>query len=456
MDRLSAEDELMLWPDAIWPQDIGAVAVMEGRPDGRLGIEAVRHVIEARLHRVPRLRQILRRPPRGLGPPLWVDAPAFDIADHVQVVRLPDTADEAALLQVVEALRRRRLEASRPLWQMCLLPGLPDDRVGLFVRMHHAIADGLAGVATLRALVDVAPDEPTEPVRPWTPVPAPTARRLLADNLRRHTRRLGHAVPALGHPAGTARHLVAGMRGLREVFTDQPTPTTSLNRRVGAGRALALVRSRLDRVKEIGRPHGATVNDVLLAATAGGLRALLESRGERVDDLTVPVYLPMTLRPASQRARARGNRIAQTIVPVPLHIGDPVARLRAVVTATTERKARPHPPLGSALRGRLTRAVLMRILSRHPVNVTTANVPGPERAVFLAGARLLELFPLIPLVGSVSLGVGAMSYAGQFDITVVADADSYPDLDVFTNALEEGLPGPDRSLAGPTRTARPG
>jgi WS/DGAT/MGAT family acyltransferase len=443
MERLSAEDELMLWPDAIWPQDIGAVGIA----DEGLRIEAVRRTIQARLDRVPRFRQILCRPRRGLGPALWVDAPAFDVAHHVRVDPLPGSGDEAALLEAVERLRRRRLDPSQPLWQVCLLPGLTDQRTGLFLRMHHAIADGMAGIATLGALVDATPDAHPETAPAWTPAPGPTTRQLLADNVHRHLDRVGQALPTLAHPAGTARHLVDGMRALRAVFADQPTPTTSLNHQVGVGRRLALVRSRLDRIKRIGRRHGATVNDVLLAATAGGVRALLAGRGDRVD-VVLPVYVPMTLRPAEERAAARGNRIAQTIVGVPIGMSDPAARLRTVATATAERKARRHPPLGTALRGRAARAVLLRTLRRYPVNVTTANLPGPDHHVYLAGARILELFPLIPLVGSVSLGVGALSYAGQFNITVVADADWYPDLDAFTDAFEEAL----RDLDPPTGT----
>ena len=459
MERLSAEDRLMLWPDAIWPQDIGAVGVLDGRrlldPDGRLRIESVRTTIQARLHRVPRFRQVLRRPRAGLGPPLWVDAPAFDVADHVRVVPLPGPADEAALLHAVERLRRRRLDMSRPLWQVCLLPGLSDSRIGLYVRMHHAIADGMAGVATIGAFVDAGPDGPTEPTRPWTPAPAPTAPRLLADNLHRQVDRLGQTLPALVRPVATVQHLVAQLRALRAVFAGQPTPATSLNRSVGADRTLALVRGRLDRVKRIAHRNDATVNDVLLAAIAAGLHALLTSRGEPVDDLSLPVYVPMTLRTAAERVHARGNRIAQTIVACPVGVADPIRRLHAVTATTAVAKARPHPPLGSALNSPLLRAALLRILSRHPVNVTTANLPGPDQDVFLAGARLLEVFPVIPLVGNVSLGVGALSYAGQFNVTVVADRDSYPDLDVFTIGVENGLRDLDQS-APVARSARAG
>lgn len=128
IERLSSEDRIMLWGDEVWPQEIGALAVLDGKslldPDGRFRIEVVRGAVESRLHLVPRFRQLLYAPRRGLGGPLWVDAPDFDLSDHVQVAPLPAPADEAELLEAIERLRRRRLDRTRPLWGMWFLPGL--------------------------------------------------------------------------------------------------------------------------------------------------------------------------------------------------------------------------------------------------------------------------------------------------------------------------------------------
>jgi diacylglycerol O-acyltransferase / wax synthase len=196
MERLTAEDRLMLWPDERWPQDIGALAVLDGSglldSGGRLRIEQVRQAVGARLPLVPRFRQVLKVPRRELGGPLWVDATAFDVADHVRVTSVPAPADEAALLRVTEQLRRRRLDRSRPLWEMWFLTGLPQRRIGLYARMHHAIADGIAGVATMSTFLDAAPGAPAGSAPPWTPAPLPPARALFAGNFRRQAAR-GHA-----------------------------------------------------------------------------------------------------------------------------------------------------------------------------------------------------------------------------------------------------------------------
>jgi diacylglycerol O-acyltransferase / wax synthase len=459
MERLTAEDRLMLWPDERWPQEIGVLAVLDGAslfdPGGRFRIEAVRQAVEARLHLVPRFRQILHMPGRGLGGPLWVDDAAFDLADHVRVASMPAPGDEAALLGVAERLRRARLDRSRPLWEMWFLTGLPERQVGLFARMHHAIADGIAGVAALGTFLDPAAGAPAGPARPWTPAPMPSARALLADNLRRRAAGLGGAFSALARPVTTARQARAAFPAMRGLFSALPAPRTSLDQQVGPGRRLAVIRGSLDLVRQAAHRHGATVNDVLLAITAAGLHGLLRSRGEPVENLTLPVYVPVTLRQAQHRDQARGNLIGQMVVP--LHIGepDPGWRLEQIAAESARQKAESHPNLGTMFRSRLARRALLAFLRRHPVSVTTADVPGPPIPVYLAGARVLEVFPVLPLIGNVTIGVGALSYAGQFTITVVADRDAVPDLDTFAAAARRELRALCEPVSANVDTATP-
>jgi WS/DGAT/MGAT family acyltransferase len=443
MERLSAEDQVMLWPDAIWPQEMGALAVLDGGPlldsSGRIGVEVVRQMVDGRLWQVPRFRQLLVEPRRGLGGPLWVDAPAFNLADHVRVASVPAPGDDAALLAQVELLRRQRLDRSRPLWEMWLLPGLSDRRVGLFVRMHHAIADGIAGVATVGAFLDPGPDAPTVPARSWAPAQMPTASELIVDNVRRRVKRLGHVVATLAHPLTLSRRTRAAWPVMSEPFRAERIPATSLNRIVGPGRTLVLIRTRLDVMRQIGRAHGATVNDVFLTAIAGGLRGLLRSRGETVDGLTLRIAVPVTLRPTQNRDHARGNLVGQMLVPVPIGVPDPAQRLVQIAAETADRKLQRHPSAGVLLRSRIVRRLILKLLQRRPVNVTSANVPGPAQPSYLAGARMLEVFPLVPLMSNVSLGVGAVSYAGQFNIAAIADRDAYPDLHSFAASVQDEL-----------------
>ena len=443
MERLTAEDRLMLWPDERWPQDIGALAVLDGAgrlldPDGRFRVEEARRAVEARLHLVPRFRQVLHVPRHGLGGPVWTDDPAFDLAGHVRVTGVPAPGDEAALLRVTELLRRR-LDRSRPLWEMWFLTGLPARRIGLFARMHHAIADGIAGVATLSAFLDATPSAPAGPARPWKPAPVPTARSLLADNLRRQAVGMGGALSAVVTPRTTARQVQDVLSAMRGMVSAPPTPRTSLDQVVGADRSLALIRGNLDLARQVAHRHGAKVNDVLLAVTAAGLRGLLRGRGEPVENLALPVYVPVTLRPAQHREQARGNLVGQMVVRLPIGEPDSGLRLEQIAADAARQKASSHPNLGTMFRSRLARRALLAFLDRHPVSLTTADVPGPEVPVYFAGARVLEVFPVLPLVANVTIGVGALSYAGQFNITVVADHDAVPDLGTFTAAARSEL-----------------
>jgi diacylglycerol O-acyltransferase / wax synthase len=442
INRLTALDQLMLRASPVWPQDIGAIALLDGtnlhEPTGRFRIETVRGAIASRLHLAPRFRQVVHVPRRGLGGPLWVDAPSFDLADHVRVLAIPAGAGEAELLLAIERLRRRRLDPARPLWEMWFLTGLPGGRVALFVRLHHAIADGMAAMATVGAFLDPAPDPATAPARPWTPTQAPSARALLADNLLRHVEWLAGAFSTLTRPRATLRKVRTAWPAVRELLAEEPAPETSLDRMVGPGRNLALIRTTLDQVKRVAHGHYATVNDVLLAATAGGLRALLRGRGEPVEDTTVRIYVPVSLRRQAPGPQ-QGNLIAQMAVPLPLGGSDPGRRLEQIAAETGKRKARTRTSLGTLFRGRIARRLLLKAVIRQRVNVTSASIPGPKEPLHLAGTRVLEVFPVLPLIANEPLGVGALSYAGTFNIGVVADRDAYPDLDVFAAGARQEL-----------------
>jgi diacylglycerol O-acyltransferase len=318
---------------------------------------------------------------------------------------------------------------------MWFMTGLPERRIGMFARMHHAIADGIAGVATLGAFLEATPEATTAPPRPWAPAPAPPARALFADNIRRHAA----SASGLARAAAKAPHGREARPGMRGLLSAPPTPGTSLDRVVGPDRMLAMIRGNLDLARQAAHRHGAKVNDVLLAVTAAGLRALFRSRGESVEDVRLPVYVPVTLRQLQGRDQARGNLVGQMVVPLPLDVPDPGLLLERIAVASATEKSSSHPDLGTMLQNRFARSALLKFLERHPVSVTTADVPGPARPAYFAGSRVLEVFPVLPLIARVTLGVGALSYAGQLNITVVADRDAVPDLDVFVAAARDQL-----------------
>ena len=337
VDRLTGPELSCFVPEARgWPADIGVIAVLDGAGlfdgDGRLRITDVRDAIAGRLHQAPRLHQVVYRPAPGLGRPLWVDARRFDIADHVHVRGLPATADYADLLRACEEVRQHQLDQSRPLWQLWLLPGLPGGRVGMFFRAHHAIADGPAAVTLLGALLDYAPGTPSPAAPPWRPRPEPTARDLLSDNLRWYASTLAGTGSYLAHPAAAAARLRRIWPAIREPLAERRTRRTSLNQPIGRARRIAVVRSRLDLVKDAAHGAGGTVNDAVLAAVAGGLRDLLQSRGENVAGLVLRAMVPVSLHDPSL-GPAQGNQYGVMVIPLP--VGEPSTAQRPGATSAS-------------------------------------------------------------------------------------------------------------------------
>ena len=161
----------------------------------------------------------------------------------------------------------------------------------------------------------------------------------------------------------------------------------------------------------------------------------------------MPIYVPITLRPAPLRDQARGNLTALMVVPLPVGVPDPGRRLQQIAAETARRKAESRPSVGAVLHGPMPRRVVLAVVSRQRVNLVSADVPGPRQPLYLAGARLLEVFPVLSLMARTSLGVGALSYAGQFNIMAIADQDACPDLDVFAASAQDEL----RALAAATR-----
>jgi WS/DGAT/MGAT family acyltransferase len=442
IQRLSDDDRLLLRTDKAWPQDVGVIAILEGGPlldaQGRVRIEVAREAVTRGLAGLPRLRQVLRVPAPGLGGPFWVDDPSFDLTHHVRTGPPLESGDDTVLLGAVEQIRSRRLDPSRPLWELWLLPGLDAGRLGMFVRMHHVVADGVAGMASLAALLRAPAENLTRAQAVWAPAPEPSRFELLADGARRRAREMGKGIAAIGRPRVAPATIGEVWRAMRELVGGEAGPVTSLGGLVGPHRRLALLQAELSEVQRVARAMNATINDVLLGMIAGGVRALLSSRGDSVDGMALPVLVPISLRRGTLET-GLGNRISQTAVKLPIGEPDPGERLRLITAATSRVKAMSHPSMGVVFRNRVLSAIVLRLIIRKRMNLLSADIVGPTQPLSLAGATVHDAFPLINLLGNVTLGVGALSYAGRFEVLAVADADIYPDLDVFAAGAAEEL-----------------
>jgi WS/DGAT/MGAT family acyltransferase len=442
MERLTADDLLMLYScDLGQPMDIGALIILDGErllgPDGHFQLEAARKAIERRLQYIPRFRQVVHRPRLGFGTPLWVDAPNFDIADHVGIFPIVGPATEEQVLQACEELRSRERDPSKPPWEMWFLTGMGDGHVGLFVKLCHAVADGIAGVGALAALLDLSPDESAPSQEPWVPAAPPSSWELLKDNVRLRIGRLNRKLSLLTHPIMAGRRARTLWPAFRELFTEERAPRTSLNRPIGLDRRLGILRGNLDEYKDIAHTHSTKVNDVLLTGIAGGLRELLLSRGERVDDLVLRAMVPVSLH---QGGAGQGNDSTGMAVHLPIGEADHVRRLKPIAAETNDRKQKRRETISSMLHSKFAQKALLRYFKRQRMaNLYITNVPGPPVPLYFAGALLLEMFPIVPIAGNMTIGIGALSYAGHFNITVIADRDLCPDLAVFIAGVRKSL-----------------
>lgn len=442
IDRLTDLDLVMLGASKTWPQDIGALAILDGRPlldqAGSLRMDLVQHALAARIHLVPRLRQVISTPSRELGGPLWLDHPGFDLSEHVKQHPVEPPGDDRRLAETIEGLRRSPLDPTRPMWDMWFLTGLAEQRVGLYIRIHHTIADGMAVMASIAALLDTEPGSGALPARPWKPDKPPSDFELRMDVRRRRASGRRRRLDQLLHPKATLHELRRAMPAIRELLAEEPATRTSLDHVVGATRDLALVRTSLEAVDETAHFYGGTINDVLLAITAGGLRALLQARGEPVEGTTMRIFVPVSLRERSPGPQ-QGNLIAQMVVPLRLGESDPARRLVEIVAETKVRKKKARMSLGVLMHGRIMRRLLLALVMRQRVNATSASIPGPTKPLYLAGAQLVEVFPVLPLIANEPLGVGCLSYAGKLFIGVTVDGETVADLDLFTEGVRNDL-----------------
>jgi diacylglycerol O-acyltransferase len=395
---------------------------------------------------------VLYRPRPGLGPAAWVDHRGFDIRQHVLAHAVPAPGDEEALLNVCAALNAGRLNRSRPLWEMWVLDGLADGRAAILIRLHHVVADGIAAVAMMAALFDPGPGParpaPAAPV--WVPRPVPGARELAADNLRRHGHAAGGVVAMLRHPEAVPARLRILARQASRLIREGRAPRVSFNVPVGEHRRIWLLRADLKRARTAAHAAGGTVNDIVLDAVAGGARALLAARGELTPGLTLKASVPVSVRSPAD-GPAGGNRVGLMLVPLPVGDADARQRLRRIARATAERKQ--LPPLQP--NARVGQRWMARTMPRQRlVNLFTSDLPGPPEPMSFAGAQVLELFQIGVVQGNIAISVGALSYAGQLNLAVVADRDAVPDLAAFVAGMSAALERLD-VLAGP-RGEQPG
>ena len=405
-------------------------------------MEEIAGRLNGRLRHAPQLRRRVHFPGPLQGRALWVEDDQFDIHRHVREKAVDPPGGDAELLDAAARICEQLLDRSRPLWELWFLTGLTGGRVGVLLKLHHSMADGIAAVMLMAALFDAEPGAPEpgapEPVsKPWMPQRIPKRSQLLADNLSMQMARVRRAGATLAHPIQLAKalHVLAGVA--RRALRPARAPGTSLNRRVETGRRIRFLPLNLAAVKHVAHAHQGKVNDVVLTIWTGGLRHLLVSRAEPVARLEPITTVPTSSRTASSTGTI-DNEFGAMSLPLPVWQADVERRLDLIIDRTRDAKAGQHPAAVMGLLAGLSATPLGRYFAAHQraVNVEVTNVIGPPGPVYLFGARALAILPIVGPVGNVGLILCAFSYAGQLFLVVTADAHGFPDLDVLMAGLE--------------------
>jgi diacylglycerol O-acyltransferase len=411
-------------------------------------------VLEQQIGSLPPFRRRVVPVPLGLGHPVWIEDPGFDLRQHIARRVLTAPGDEHQLAAAVAEFSGTALALDRPLWEMEVIEGLAGGRMAVVVKLHHAVADGSAAVALLRSVVHgtnlQASGVPV--VDTWRPEPIPTRRQLLTMSARGHLPRW----------KGLPRFMVRSVRGARATEATRRSaavkpplplrhiPKTSFNVSLSPQRTFAMTDLPLEELKSIRRAAGTTLNDVYLAVCAGALRRYLSDRDE-LPDRPLVASVPVSTDP--DVARMSGNRVDSLYVTIGTDIADPRQRLTHIHEVTTaakevrgalghhllEQRADVVPPQLYRSAVRLwTRTGLANRVSP-PLNVVLSNVAGPRERIYFGPIELEALYSVGPILEGIGLNITAWSYVDSLGVSLLGCPESVPDPWSIIEALHDSL-----------------
>jgi WS/DGAT/MGAT family acyltransferase len=451
-------------------QILGALVFDPTTVAGGLSFERIRDTVAERVPFVPPFRQRLVDAAFGLQQAWLADDPDFDIEYHVRRIGLPAPGGRAELEEVVADLASRPLDRRRPLWEFHVVEGLAEGRIAIVPKVHHAIIDGVSGAEVMAAFFDLSADPTPRPLfgslekkREWEPS-GPTDSEWDPDRLPNEVDVLRELVTSLpGHVEVVARTLGRTLRTFRELsernraiegsLPPSPfeAPRTSINRAISARRRVAFAELPLPDVRRVRKVLGGTANDVVLTVTAGALRQFFARRDEQPESSLV-AFVPVSVRTEDERG-ALGNRVSAMLVSLDDGIDDPVTRLEHIKDGSVSAKEQ-NRMIGSEFFADWAQAAVpavARRLSRLVTNVglfdrvapmfnlIVSNVPGPEFPLYLAGARMVAMFPVGPIVEGVGVNVTVFSYRDTMYVGVGGCWDLVPDIEVIARGMEDAL-----------------
>ena len=453
MERLGPQDASFLYLETpSVHQHVGGLAILDPstRPDGTLRLEDVEEVIGSRLHLAPRFRQRVVFPPMSTARPVWVDDGNFDIDFHMRRAALPSPGGRKELVDYVQRVISRPLDRTKPLWETYLIEGMEGGMVALLTKVHHAMVDGLAAIDLASAVFDVTPEPQILTPPPWTHEAEPSRLDLLRDALQEQLRNpvrsaVETAQRALAAPSRLARQVVTTVQGVSDVLGKGIAPPSPFNQRVGPNRRFAMMEAPVSSFKDVKRALGGTVNDVVLATVAGSLHRLLRYRREPTRGRFLRAMVPVSVRSRDQKD-ALGNRVSSWLVDLPVGPMGAKRRLSLIRKITQELKESKQAVGAEFLMNIGTWApptihgMAARLAARGRfINLVVSNVPGPQIPLYIAGARLMASYPIMPIAENMGLSVACTSLAGTMAFGLTADWDTLPDIEYLAAAMDESL-----------------
>jgi WS/DGAT/MGAT family acyltransferase len=452
-EQLSVQDNsflLMERPNV--HMHVGATQIYEAgplrKPDGGIDIMAFKRSVESILHLIPRYRQKLKWIPYEYHP-VWIDDRRFNIDYHIRHTSLPRPGSDTQLKQLAGRIMAQQLDRSKPLWEFWVVEGLEGDRFAVVSKVHHCMIDGESGAELVQVMMSLTPDQELPQALPYMPRPAPSSLELWLDHWNRRLRIPVEALRSLrdfgGRVPDLQQEILKRINALAELagYAIRSASDTPLNGRIGPHRRVDWLSMPLDDVKAVRRVLGCSVNDVVLATVTGAVRAYLIRRRVNPDRLDFRVSAPVSVRREEERGTL-GNRVSSWILRLPIGETDAVKRVDDIRRVTQHLK-KSEQALGVEMlmaAAEWAPAQLLSLGSRAtsaPINMIVTNVPGPQIPLYMLGARLLAMFPQVPLLENTGLGIALFSYDGRLFWGFNADPDLIPDLPAFVQAIDNSF-----------------
>jgi diacylglycerol O-acyltransferase len=443
--RLSGWDAMLLYSETPnVPTHTMKIAVVDTNDsDRQFTFDLFRHIVQRRLPVLEPLRYQLINVPLKLHHPMWLEDCDVDLDYHLRRVTVPSPGGRREMDDLIGKIAQAPLDRSRPLWEAYFVDGMADRKVALIVKVHHALADGVASANLLARAMD--PKGPTHggDVKARTP---PSRAALVSAAGRDHLEQIKR-LPAV------IRDTVSGVAKVRRRSSERgkhpelakafSSPPTFINHSVSPGRRFATATLALSDVKQTTKHLGITINDLVLSISAGALRDLL-LRYDGKADQPIIASVPVNTDPSPRRIS--GNAIGGMFVSLPVQLDDPSERVSLVSVSTGIAKENTKL-LGADLLGRWTaytpppiapaafRWLAKREAQMKLYNVSVSNVRGPDERGRVGGASIGEFYSVGPLTPGTGMNITVWSYVDQVNISVLTDDRSVGDAHEVTDAM---------------------